>query len=598
MEIQKIKEQYENAEASLKKTRDDSPFPWTDREALFLGVNRDKASEEARSNVNTQDLQNLVIDGASRVCAQLPTGKSQVMTKIDRGKNQLMNLLLDKHVLQNPYALQYQWDIKLRMWDMYSRIYGAMPMLATWRVDKNYIGPDAYLIHPRHFRPQAGKTTIQECDYGFVDSWVSASWLKQRDSKVWKNIGKLLDKAKDARDSKMNESEEDLTYTEQQNRDGFIGEEGKFGQIKLTTQYVRDRWVTFSPDHDIIVRDISNQNNTDQIPVIMKQCYPLIDRIYGLAEFERGQTLQNAINGLVNLYMDGVKMSIFPPIIMNSKIVPSSIKYQPGAKWMETEANAIRNFDVMPKGIDTFTSTYSFLKSALLNMGASSDTSISSTVDPGMGKTPQALQMQESREGARDAWDRHMLESAYEDLMNVFVNMFGNSQEKTIKLDVFKQEIEVLKGLYKDENILEVFTSGEFGQAKIIPDVFKKDGKAIPVRFFVDAGSSAKQDDQKDNQALGQVMALVTKNPAILQQLQAKGMTLDMAELFKRWLITSGTQDWDKILVESNDPQSIQGIGPDTATIEQQMGMQQPMEQPMQSMGQMQPQPQDNQLMQ
>lgn len=564
----KLKSRYEGAEAALRKIRDDSAFPWTDREALFLGINRDKASEEARSNVNTQDLQNLVIDGASRVMAQLPTGRSQVMTRADRGKNQLMNLLLEKHIFENTHSVQHPWKVKLRMWDMYSRIYGAMPMLAVWRVDDEYTGPDAYLINPRHCRFQPGKTTVQECDYVFVDSWVSVSWLEGRDKKIWKNIPELLRRAKDDRDSKQGADERDLTYIEQQSRDGFVGEEGKFGQILLVTQYEKDKWTTFSPKYDITVREIKNPNNDNRIPIVMKQCYPLMDRIYGLGEFERGRTLQYAVNSLVNLYMDGVKMSIFPPVILTGQnAVPASIKYEPFAKWVETQPNSIRRHEVSPGGLNTFERTYAFLKSALLNMGATTDTSVSTNTDPGQGKTPQALKMQENREGARDAWDRHMMESAYEELCNIFVNMFGAQQEKPIRLDIFKKEIETLQGLYEGENILEVFTSGEYGQLTAQPDAFKFGEEPIPVKYYVDAGSSSKKDDKTENENLGAIMALVMKNPQIMEALQAKGLQLDMAELFKRFFISSGVQDWDKILIEQNNPTGNPGLGAETATM-------------------------------
>jgi hypothetical protein len=567
--LNKIKERFSSAEASLAKYRDDSAFPWTEREALLLGVNQDKISSEVKSQVNTQDLQNLVLDGASRVMAQIPTGKVQAFTQDDAGKNVLMNLVLDKHVLENIHSAMWPWLIKFRVWDMYSRIYGAMPMLATWRVDKNYVGPDGYLLNPRSFRPQAGKVTIQECDYVFVDSWVSIAWLGQRNKEIWQNIPELIKEAKDKMNSKASASNEDLTYTEQLQRDGFSGESGKYGQVLLRTQYEKDRWITYAPEHDIIIRNIKNQNGDDEIPVVMKQCFPLMDRIYGLGEFERGKTLAYAINSLVNLYMDGVKMSIFPPLILNQNgIVASSIKYQPGAKWLEKQANAIRQLQLSPQGMQTFQSTYGFLKAALLNMGATTDTSVSKDTDPGFGKTPSALQMQGAREGARDNWDRHMMETAISELFNRFVNMFPRSQEKPIKLDIFKKEIEKIQNLYPNENIVEVFNSGEAGRATIGTDTFKENGDPINFRFYIDPGTTMKKDDAIENQTIGNLMALVLKNPMIIQALEMKGQTVDIGEMFKRYLITSGTQDWDKIIIQKTEtPEGEPGIGPDSATI-------------------------------
>jgi hypothetical protein len=63
-------------------------------------------------------------------------------------------------------------------------------------------------------------------------------------------------------------------------------------------------------------------------------------------------------------------------------------------------------------------------------------------------------------------------------------------------------------------------------------------------------------------------MALVLKNPMIIQALEMKGQTVDIGEMFKRYLITSGTQDWDKIIIQKAEtPEGETGIGPESATI-------------------------------
>lgn len=568
--LRELKTQFDAAEKSLAQTRDHSAFPWNEREALFLGKNLDKGSKAAKSQVNTQDLQNLVIDGACRVMAQFPTGKIQALDKDDRGKNILMNLILEKYILEHANA---QWDMmtKLRVWDMYSRIYGAMPALVNYRVDEDYIGPDLYILHPRHLRTQPGCTTIENCGYAFVDTWVPVSWVKKRDKKIWRNINELVKKAKDSGDSKASQKTEELTYQEQQDIAGFGTETGNHAQILLRTRYEKDRWVTYVPKHDLILRDIPNPQGNNELPIVMKQCFPLMDRLYGLAEFERGKTLQYAINSLVNLYLDGVKMSIFPPVIMNQKgIVPSSIRYEPGAKWLEKIPNSIRRFESSPLGMTTFQSTYNFMKASLLNMGATTDTSVSKNTDPGQGKTPQALEMQGAREGARDNWDRHMMETAIEKVYNKFINLLTTNQEKPIKLHVFKNEILKLQGLYPSENILNVFSSGDFGELNVEKKLLAGEDENNPVkyRFFIDHGTTMKNDEAKENATIEKILTMVIKTPQIMQSLAAKGETIDLGEVFKRFLITSGTQDWDKIIIKQEAPESVPGIGPDGATVD------------------------------
>jgi hypothetical protein len=547
---------------------------------MFLGGATDKITKTLKSQVNTQDLQNLVIDGACRVMAQFPTGKVQALSKNDRGKNILMNLVLDNYILEHANA---QWDMftKFRVWNMYSRIYGAMPALVTYRVDERYVGPEFYILHPRHFRLQAGKTTVEDADFAFVDTWVSLAWLKQRSKNVWRNISELAKKIEESGDSKSSLKTTDLSYQEQQDIAALRPEKGKYAQVLLRTRYERKRWVTYSPKHELILRETGNTNGDDELPFVMKQCFPLMDRLYGLGEFERGKTLAYAINSLVNLYMDGVKMSIFPPLILNQKgIVPSSIHYGPGAKWLELTPGSIKQLQLSPQGMSTFQSTYGFLKGALLNMGASSDTTVSRSVDPGMGKTPQALDMQAAREGARDSWDRFMQEQAIEKVYNKFINMLATNQEKPIKLYVFKNEIEKIKDLYPNENILSVFDSGDFGELNVDKSLFQetvseedKDGKKVEkevptkFRFYIDHGTTMKKDEAKENEAMGNMMALVLKNPQIVQALESKGKTIDLGEMFKRYMITSGMQDWDKIIIDKADPEAQEDIGPDSSTV-------------------------------
>ena len=58
--------------------------------------------------------------------------------------------------------------------------------------------------------------------------------------------------------------------------------------------------------------------------------------------------------------------------------------------------------NLSPQGQNTFNNVYQIVTSSMLNMMGTTDTSISSQVDPGMGKTPEALKQQGARESSRD----------------------------------------------------------------------------------------------------------------------------------------------------------------------------------------------------
>ena len=80
-----------------------------------------------------------------------------------------------------------------------------------------------------------------------------------------------------------------------------------------------------------------NPQNNHLLPIVMKHCFPLMDRLYALAEVERGYTLQYAANSLLNMYLDGILNSINPIYLVKTKgPVHSTIERKAGVinKWL------------------------------------------------------------------------------------------------------------------------------------------------------------------------------------------------------------------------------------------------------------------------
>ena len=553
-----LQSQAESSEKYMHKHRDDSYCSWDEKEALLMGRPKDVVSNNSKSQIFDPRLATIVFERASRVMSQHATGRVQALDqKSDRLKNHLLNLVLQKYIIPGADA---QWDLltKFRMWDIYSMVYGSMPGLITYRSDDDYTGPDFFLIPMRHMLPEANSVSIDDSNYCFVDNYVTRDWLERRPESSWKNIDKVL--AEIGKDksgtSKGSRGASYQSYNEQQNQDTTHGGSGKYSLIHLRTRYERDRWVTFCPEYpglkdNGIVRDIANPHGNNEIPVVMKHSFPLIDRFYGLGEFERGKTLQYALNSLINLYMDGVKMSIYPPLIYNANgVVPSSLKYHAGAKWIETAPNSIRNFLTSPQGTSTFNSTYQFLVAALLNQSGTTDTTVSDATDPGLGKTPAAVKFLQAREGARDNWDRFQMEKSVEKVMNQFVDLMVTKQEKPINMNLFEGEIEKLKAEFPEESegIMDVFESGKFAKLKV-------SGKDIAgkYRFDIDSGTTLQKDEASEHESLTEILTMLTKVPGVVDQIgsgtvQIGTKKIDAGELLKRWIITSGTEDWEKIV--------------------------------------------------
>jgi hypothetical protein len=545
-------EQWRRSYDALNTVRD----TWDEKEALLIGELLDQETvNSAKSRVFDPRLSTIIWERASRVTAQIHRGRIQVMSVKDRDPSLLMQTTFDKYIIPNANT-DYSLDIKNKLLDFYSLAYGSFCVLTDWMVTPSYVGPDYRLLPIRDVVPQAGRTNIPSCDYVFVRSRISKEWLLDRDKESWKNIDKIVELT-----SPRHPDKEDQTFIEDKyDRYDFNGDSE---DIELITKYMPDRWITFYPkrgssaggdkDEDvIIVRDIKNPHGNNRIPIVKKDCFPLMDRFHGLGEFERGKSLQYAINSLINLYLDGVKMSIFPPMkVYLPDVMAETLQNGPGLWWMLKSPNprAIEPVDISPRGIDTFQSTYQFLNGAIQNAAGTSDTSISPEMDPGMGKTPQALKMQFARQNARDSWDRQMLDAAMEQIYDNFVDLMSRKQVKPIKMVLAKEDLESISEYRPD--LVEMFESGKYGEVIIDPSEIK--GNTF--KFFIEKGSSMPPSDEAELATLKELLMMVMKIPNLLDMAMKTGFIemgktkIDVGEMFKRLFSKANISDWQRIVV-------------------------------------------------
>jgi hypothetical protein len=553
--------EYSAAEDYLKKVRDNSDFSWEQKEKVASGLLASQTVNKNKSRVNSNSLLNLVIDQASRVMAQLPTGKVKAIDQADSGKSYLMQCVLEKYILPKANS---QWDMltKFRMIEMYSLIYGSMPALVTYTIKPNYIGPDLEILHPRNVRVQAHKYSIEDADYVFVNTLVPMSFLTgilKREETVYNKeaVKDLLEACKDRRPSI---DEEDKTYEQKQD----YTEQSK-GQIALTTKYSKNRWIVYSREHNIIIRDSKNPNEDGELPVVMKYTYPLLDRIYGLGLFDRGKSIAFAMDSLTNMYLDSVAMSIHPPYVYNrAGIDQTTLKMGPGALVAELIPNSLRQLNISPIGTNTYQGVSQALKAQLLNMAAATDTTVATGQDIEMGKTPEAIRQQRDRQGARDNWDRGMMEKFVEKVYSKMVTIMSKKQTVPIDIEIFDEDIQKIQEKYPDAD-LAVFDSGETATLRVSPEELNDEEKSVKYKFIIDNGTTLRKDESIQNETLLGIINAYAGNPAIEQAMLKDGKRLNMAEVYKRFVQTSGVENPDKLFedVEEEQPMPEPGMMPE-----------------------------------
>jgi hypothetical protein len=552
---------------------------WDIYERLFHNQLADQISQESGNSVFDPKLSTLTLERAYRVMAQLAVGKVKAISKNDMGASTLMNLIVDKYVNVNANA-QFDLLTKFRMMDIYSNIYGNFFSLVDWDVKPNgYIGPDLWLLNIRDVFPQVGAVSIEDSDYIIIRTWKPLSYfeeLKARKREGFKNLDQIITKLKDKTGSKQDRESKDLSKREEKEYPKGDPADHK-GYFEVLTQYEGDRWVDFVTDAELEFRDIDNPQDNGELPVVCKYSIPLLDDFMGMGDFERGASMQQLVNSNWNLYMQAVKMSIFPPVILNKDNIAamSSIQYLPAAKWMARGQvnNVAQPIQLNPQGISTFNNTYQVANGALLNLFGTSDTTVQQQTGAEFGKTPQALKMQSARENTRDNADRFFMERYLTNVYKKFVNLISKKQSSAITLRLFEPEIEEMARSYPDIEQMYDPKSGKL-------TIDKKHTGSILYDYEIVSGSTFALDEKSQQDNLTAFIQMFTANPQMGQQLiqllDQQGYTIKIGEMFKRLFSKSGIQDWDKIIVEKTPQENADSILQQSAqALQQQMAQMQ-----------------------
>lgn len=561
---------------------------WDEKESMLIGKLEDTLSKKTKNKVFDHRLSTIIFERAARVMAQNPRGKAYAVSVDDIGKNMLMNLRMNHAITMD--TMQFSHLLKNRLMDLYSMVYGSMFSLEFWMVDlkTGYSGPQSYMIPIRDAFPQPGIKNVNDMLWFIVRTMMSTDSLssiaKGKDTGDWKttNIRRLLLSLKQQKfeGDKTLSKHNQKSYVERTMYPTDVQDKA-FPQVEVFTEYRRGKWITWAAQHtdattskNFLLRVTTPMKPYDEmLPTCVKHCFPLIDSPIGLGEFERGKTLQYALNSLINLYLDGVKYSIFPPLAINAdNVVPSSIKWGAGERWFMNSPNVdVQPVNLSPRGIETFNQTYSFMLSALYNQAGTSEVSQSTQTTSGIGKTPQAVRLQAVRESARDEWDRFMVEDYLKEKYKRWVAMIANNQETTVTMRLFKKEIEDIEKTAPDvKSLMKKYKSGERGVIKFDKSALAEDGNPVDWDYEIEAGSTVKPNLESDQENLTSILKAALENKDVLDQALAKSsQQINYGELFKQWVKAANNRsiDPDKIIiplqVEKLKPNVVPGQGVD-----------------------------------
>jgi len=481
-----------------------------------MGTVYDSVSKTVdNSKITDSYASTLAKERADRVIAKLPDGQTISTGMADVGKAAFMDILRQKWIYPNANA-QRPFVQKLNLWQLYSSVYGYMPMFYDWNTSSTgYVGPDCWLWNPRNLIPQQGKVSIEDMDYVTALTWVSKKQLEnilenEVEGDGWDRdaLKELIDQAETKTAGTDNQQD---TFVE---RDRVPG--GSKKGICLATRYEAGpdgNWCTFAPEDGFIqVRELPNPHKNGRIPFVIKYSQPLFDSFYGLGDFQRAKPLQFARDGLTNFYFANLKRNLAPGIIVNANgVVKHTLDVtKPNPVLMETIANSIRPMPTNTAGLNTYQGAMSNLTGSLLSQFGTQNASLpgSEALNPSQGKTPAAIEMYSGKEATRDGAERLNLEAAIEQLTDGFFSLVVNVGTEDIPVQLFSEDIEAIvkAGM---EDVVGLFSSGfkpdmtmTAGDLVINPEMLK----GVEYRFNIASGTTAKVEKEKQLQQLQGLM--------------------------------------------------------------------------------------------
>lgn len=500
-------------------------------EAMVVGKVYDSVSGSVdNSKITDSYAMTLAKERADRVIAKTPEGVVESAGKADVGKAAFMDILRQKWIYPNANA-QRPFLEKLNLWQLYSSVYGYMPMFYDWNTSTTgYVGPDCWLWNPRNLIPQQGKVSIEDMEYVTALTWVTKkklqdildNELKQTDDDELTEVGgwdvDALRELIDNCDTKTsgNDTEQD-TFVERDRTPG-----GSKKGICLATRYEAGedgKWVTFAPENGFVkIRELKNPHKNGRIPFVIKYSQPLFDSFYGLGDFQRAKPLQFARDGLTNFYFANLKRNLAPGIIVNAngvlKHTLDVTKANPVL--METIPNSIRPMPTNTAGLSTYQGAQSNLTGSLLSLYGTQNASMpgAETLNPSQGKTPAAIEMYSNVEATRDGAERRHLETAIEQLTDGFFSLVANIGTEDIPISLFSEDIQEIvdSGL---EDVTKIFANGKFkmdksetaGDLSINPETLR----GIEYRFSIVPDSTMKTNKKQQLAAVEEMLDRLAK---------------------------------------------------------------------------------------
>lgn len=511
----------------------------------------------------------LIQEQPKRVIQQIPTGKVESTSKwIDI----IATYILEHEIIPNA---NMQAALIQKCWALISKCltYGSQPTFVQFVNKGQYFGTDFTLPYIKDVFLEPGKLSDTDSNIMFLRTW----WTENQIDAVIAREDMLKDRAKERgetyemtwdktllRKLKSKAGQKDVNAMSP-NEKGKQLNEGFIEIVHGFQQGIGAKFYSFSPQlpgGKNIVRTRVNKDPRGVIPINYMYSNVDMSNPLGRGGVEISGGMQNLLDSEVQSYQYMRSLLMNPPIEKRGNFSKSTMKYEPGAIWdMGVDPNAsVKPVSLSTDSLTSFPNNYGLIKSQILNLNSSTDTSVSSEVgNPGFSKTPAGVNMQETRLGISDNYIRRQFESVWSDIAETMINLYfaerSGTQELTLDEDTANKLKEIAPEAVNENNQVQIDYESETEKLK----------------FEVDPSTSSLKDNVAERDRLLELLDMTQKYPALGQIIGEKGTK----ELVNRIVIKTGVEDPEKIM-----PSDEEQIDPATGQPIQQQPEQPPSLQP------------------
>ena len=531
----------------------------------------------------------------------------------------------------NNAILDYQWDtandggsmlVKMSIADMDTRLYQSKFALVYWKyeVDEDgkvkFDGNEMKLLDIRDCGMDPAATHVKDAKWFQYRSWEFLEDLEtQTDTKGRPSFKNLKEIRRRIEEKLPNTSQKrDKEYTrrvkELRGLEDRVGEDIAFPVVQIVTEYRENRWITFSPEHKLILREIKNPYDHGKLPIAQLRYYHLQDDALGESEVEPVIPLWKAIQATLCSYMDEVILKMRPPLkIMENAARIETIEYGPEAQWLVDSPDAITEMESRGDSLRYFQTTYSALVSAF-NVAMGDMSQGTSAIDPfETEKTATEVKATLKQQNTRDQKNQNDLAEFIKDVMMMWLSnnkqfLFTDPSKKELilkivgsdKFSYFKRagldEMEVTAENARmvgdivasapelsDADVEELWETAKTPIHPVVTNPQEKDPSKLDIKpkmrlddmedtaelsivpedlegtydYVPDIKSMSSGADQELADARMRALELFTNNPNVLQLMQQEGYRPKIKELLRANLEEMGLNDAERFFEQINE---------------------------------------------